>query len=561
MWGRYQGRDVSPFQRLASPRIRSLVLLGAAVVLLTGLGRTDLWLPDEPRYVQIAEEMRSWRHGAAGLVLLHLNGEPYTQKPPVYFWLAALAGAPFGRVSELAARLPSALAALGLVALTMRLGGRLLGPAAGVLGALLLLGLFDFSDNARRAGLDLPLAFLEAAALAAFWTGQRATAPPRRNVLVLHACLGLALLTKGPPGWLVPVLVMAVHLAGERRARDLGAWLRPWGLAVSLGPILAWLAACAAVAPPGWLHVAVVENVFGRVLGGVAHDRPIWFFARGLPQDLLPWSLLLPVVALAGGSILRREPDLERRRAWRLLLAWALVTLAFFSLSSGKRERYLIPSYPAWALLFADSLRWWVARAGGVPRLVAVTLAALAAAALVAAPVLVLADPLGDPFTSRALAASLIAVLLAGAVAWRRVAAPARDDGSELAVAAAAVGAIAFVFQLVVPPALDERGYSLRPLAESAAALAAPGSAIGVFRDEAAAGGIAYYGRRDVVQLADSGQVRRFLETRGDVVVAPASRLEELRAVPELELRLRFDDDDRDRDATDYVVARREPTS
>jgi hypothetical protein len=561
MWGRYQGRDVSPFQRLASPRIRSLVLLGAAVVLLTGLGRTDLWLPDEPRYVQIAEEMRSWRHGAAGLVLLHLNGEPYTQKPPLYFWLAALAGAPAGRVTEAAARLPSALAALGLVALTMRLVSRQLGAATGVLGALLLVGTFDFIDNARRAGLDLPLAFCETAALAAFWSGLGTAAPPRRNVLVLHACLGLALLAKGPPGWLVPALVMAVHLAGERRARDLGAWLRPWALAVSLGPVLAWLAACMALAPPGWLQVALIENVFGRVLGGVAHDHPIWFFAEQLPRKLLPWSLLLPVVAVAGASILRREPDLERRRAWRLLLAWAVVTLAFFSLSSGKRVRYLIPSYPAWGLLFADSLRWWVGRAGGVPRVVAASLAALAAAALVAASASVLADPLGDPSTSRALAACVLAVLMAGSLAWRRVAATARGDASELAVAAAAVGVIAFAFQLVVPPALDGRGYSLRPLAEAAASLAEPGDAIGVFRDGAAAGGIAYYGGRDVVQLSDTEQVRRFLATGGDVVVAPASRLGALSAVPELEPRLRFDDDDRDREATDYVVARRGPPS
>jgi 4-amino-4-deoxy-L-arabinose transferase-like glycosyltransferase len=308
----------------------------------------------------------------------------------------------------------------------------------------------------------------------------------------------------------------------------------------------------------------VVENVFGRVLGGVAHDRPPWFFAAGLPQDLLPWSVLLPAVACAGWSI-RREPDVERRRAWRLLLAWAFVTLVFFSLSSGKRGRYLLSSYPAWALLFADSLRWWVARAQGVPRPLAAGLGILAAAGLAGGfgLTLGLVDATGGADASRMLGVILIALLLAGAAAWRRVAATGRD-ASELAVAVSAAGAMFCAFQLVVPPALDARGYSLRTLAEAAAALADPGDAIAVFRDGAAAGGIAYYARRDVVHLEDAEQVRRFLDGGGNVVVAPASRFDALRALPALEPRLRFDDDDRDRDANDYVVASRdaaEPSS
>ena len=78
----------------------TLVLLAAALLYLPGLGATDLWAPDEPRYAQVAEELRT---GAGHRVLLHLNGEPYTQKPPLYFWLAALAGAAADRVSAQAA--------------------------------------------------------------------------------------------------------------------------------------------------------------------------------------------------------------------------------------------------------------------------------------------------------------------------------------------------------------------------------------------------------------------------------------------------------------------------
>jgi len=87
-----------------------LLIVGTGLLYLVGLDAIDLWTPDEPRYAAIAEELRSFRHGVRGLVLLHLNDEVYTQKPPLYFWLAALLGAPGGQVDEIAARLPSAMA-------------------------------------------------------------------------------------------------------------------------------------------------------------------------------------------------------------------------------------------------------------------------------------------------------------------------------------------------------------------------------------------------------------------------------------------------------------------
>ncbi len=95
------------------------VLAAAALLLLPGLGSTDLWAPDEPRYAQVAEELRSMEHGLPGLAVLHLGGEVYTQKPPLYYWLAAgLGAAGGGRVSELQARLPSALAGIASVLVT-----------------------------------------------------------------------------------------------------------------------------------------------------------------------------------------------------------------------------------------------------------------------------------------------------------------------------------------------------------------------------------------------------------------------------------------------------------
>ena len=144
------------------------MLMASALLLLPRLGSLGLWAPDEPRYAQVAEELRSFAHGPSGHFVLHLNGEVYEQKPPLYFWAAALAGAPGGRVTEGAARLPSALAGIACVALTMRLGALLLSPRASVLGGFFLLTTLEFAHLARRVQLDIVLTLFELAALYAF---------------------------------------------------------------------------------------------------------------------------------------------------------------------------------------------------------------------------------------------------------------------------------------------------------------------------------------------------------------------------------------------------------
>ena len=93
-----------------SPWLRALLVGAAALLFFAKLGALEASAPDEPRYLQISEEVRALEQGPRGLVLLHLNGEPYTQKPPLYYWLAALAGVRDAHVSELAGRIPSAAA-------------------------------------------------------------------------------------------------------------------------------------------------------------------------------------------------------------------------------------------------------------------------------------------------------------------------------------------------------------------------------------------------------------------------------------------------------------------
>lgn len=534
----------------ASFRLRVAVWLAAAVVLLSGLGRIDASAPDEPRYLQVAEELRSFEHGAQGLVLLHLNGEPYTQKPPLYYWAAALFGAPLGRVTEGAARLPSALAGIFLVALTLRFGSRLLGGTAGVLGAALLLSLFEFVHLSRRIQLDVVLAALEMVALVAFWWIDRDLAPRRRSAALLHGAMGLAVLTKGPVGFLVPTLVMVAYLALEGRLRDLRRAFPWWGLLLSVAPGLVWIGAATTLAPSGFAEEAVGTNLIGRFFAGTSHERPIYYYLYQFPVDFLPWTFLLPVVFWAARRRVFGDattPE-ETRRAWRFLLAWLGASLVFFTISSGKRGLYLLPAFPAAALLCADATARWLAGRAAPPRSLTVGAAAFAALAFAVGAEGILAGA-GAPLFLRearaealrgplliAFGCALIGVAAAGVVAWvvfRRNRAAALSFVGVLV--ATVLGVELAVFTLLYP-ALDPIT-SLRPIATAAGSLTPPDERIGLWSDEAMIGGLVYYGGRRVAPFDTPEGVRRFVAEGGRAIVVKRRKLDRVQEAVPVEIR------------------------
>ena len=246
---------------------RLALAAGAAALYLVGLGGTDLWAPDEPRYAHVAAELFALERGVEDLVLLRVNGEPYDQKPPLYFWLAALASVPSGEVREWTARLPSALAGIACVALTFALGRRLFDARVGAWGAAFLATVVDFAFLARRARLDVMLTLFTLLAALVCWRilvdGDRR----RRSVALLHLALGLGTLTKGPVVF-VMLLAAGAFLVWERRPREFLRLVPAWGFLISLGLPAAWLAGAVALGPEGFFDVAVVQNTLGRFAGG-----------------------------------------------------------------------------------------------------------------------------------------------------------------------------------------------------------------------------------------------------------------------------------------------------
>ncbi len=525
--------------RFSGRGLRALVLAAAALLLLLRLGNLDLWAPDEPRYAQIAEEVRALERGPSGLFLLSLNGEAYTQKPPLYYWLAALAGASDGRVSEADARLPSAVAGIALVALVLGFGSPLLGRATALFGAGFLATAWLFAHLGRRAQLDVLLGLFEALALVGFWRLDRGIGSRSANLVLLHACMGLGVLTKGPVGFVVPALVIVAFLAWEGRLRTIGSFFPARGLALSVLPGLAWITIATLLAPAGFLEEAVVDNLYGRFLLGTSKANPWYYFIPVFPADFLPWSLLWPVVYVIGRrQIFAVGAAEEPRRAWRFLLAWCGATFVFFSISSGKRDLYLIPCYPAAALLTGDAAIRALRSRSALPRWVGRLVGGLGVTIVAALLVIVVAQLIPNVRMPLAFVGVVAAVILAAWWSWPR--APAHLGAlGQLGVLIAAVFALELATFTLMLPALEPEK-SPQPVARAAAALAPGGEPIGLVEMQPGIGGIAYYSGRRVEDIAPAAELRTFFEKGGRVAIIRAETFERVHGEAFSEIRARF---------------------
>jgi 4-amino-4-deoxy-L-arabinose transferase-like glycosyltransferase len=318
------------------------VLMAAALLFVWNIWGYDLWAPDEHFFGEGAREMvveGRW-------IVPHVNGVINTHKPPLFFWLISLLSLPLGHVTSLTARLPSVLASLATLALVMRLGRRFAGARAGVLAGAVLASNYLFWDKARTAQIEALLCFLVLAAISAFEAFRSGDGDGRRAGLIFWLACALAVLAKGPVGVLIPLGIALITLALDRNLR---AWRR---FAPLSGPLL-FMITIAAWAVPATLFSggqysvlgALQEHFAGRVLHGMHHPQPPWYYLKVLPVQLMPWSGLVPGALLLAWR--RRTPG------DRLLLVFVLFVVLFFSISTEKRDLYLLPAYPAFALLVA----------------------------------------------------------------------------------------------------------------------------------------------------------------------------------------------------------------
>jgi 4-amino-4-deoxy-L-arabinose transferase-like glycosyltransferase len=328
------------------PFLLGLALVGL-VLLVYRLGAPGLMDPDEGRYAEIARELLA----RGDWLIPHLNHLPYLEKPPLVYWLTALGFKVFG-YTETAARLPSALSALGGMFLAYGLGRALWGPVAGVLGALVLASTAGYVALGRILTLDMTFALCLNLGIGlgylALSRGQT------RLWRWAYLALALAVLTKGPVALVLAGLAWGTWAAVSRRSwRPL---VQPWGWALVAVITLPWLVYVQCHYPE-FFRFFILEQHFGRFLTPAIHPEPLYYYVPVLLGLLLPWTWLLPWTLAAGDRW--RDPD------FRFLVIWAAVIVVFFSLSRGKLVPYILPALLPLALLVGHGLT----RLTGVGRL------------------------------------------------------------------------------------------------------------------------------------------------------------------------------------------------
>lgn len=317
-----------------------------ALVWFGTLGARSLITADEGRYAVLSLNML-W---SGDWITPRLNGVLYFEKPALQYWAGAIAYQLFG-INEFAARFWPGLASLASVAVVAFSATRLWGREAGLTAALLAGSMVWIYANGHYLTLDAGLGFFLTLALCAFILAQRDEATPaeRRHFMWLTwAAMAGAVLSKGLVGLVIPGATLVLY---SLISRDALIWRRmQWlsGLVIFLMLAAPWFIAVS-LRNPGYAEFFFIHEHFTRFLTKVhGREGAWWFFLPLLVGGLMPWTALLPAMLRQGW-----QRSAGRFQPGRVLLIWSVFVLVFFSASSSKLPSYILPMFPALALLGA----------------------------------------------------------------------------------------------------------------------------------------------------------------------------------------------------------------
>jgi 4-amino-4-deoxy-L-arabinose transferase-like glycosyltransferase len=391
--------------------MRNYLLLAAiaAPLFFFHLGHTHLWDVDEAIFSQAGKEM--FQRG--DVVVPSYNGDVFPDKPAMMYWMMISAYQVFGP-SEFAARFWSAVFGIGSVLLTYRLGTLTFSRTVGFVAGLILATSLYFNLIARAATPDSFLIFFCTLAVLLFVEGTKRSSPAQggkpqwpapgdfrpswRTYALVYAAMGLGVLTKGPIGVLLPSSVIGLFLlvmrarpsdrlaeTGWRGAsRGLVDWVSrvfsirhffrvAFSMRLLLGAVLVL-----AIAGPWYLLVDWQTDSqwtigffgthnFGRFLHPMEHHGgSMFYYVAAIALGFFPWSVLLgPTWLCLEDQMGRGRPN---RAACVLMCSWIAVWVGFFSLAGTKLPNYVMPAYPALAVLTGCFVDRWLTVPNSVSR-------------------------------------------------------------------------------------------------------------------------------------------------------------------------------------------------
>jgi 4-amino-4-deoxy-L-arabinose transferase-like glycosyltransferase len=310
-----------------------------------GLGERDLWAPVEPRYAEIARIM----FAKGEWIVPTVNGELYTDKPILYFWLVLIASKLAGEVSEWTVRLPAALAGIGFVLATYFTGRDFFSPRVGLIAAAVLATSMRVIWEARWAHIDMVLGFFFVLTI---YFGARSLLGKdgKHEILLAYVFMGLAVLAKGLIGIVLPALLLVAFALVRRDWSMIVAAKLPLGIPIFLLIVVPWFYLVNNATDGKWLADFIVVHHIQRYLDDAGHRQPFYYYLTTLPADFLPWT----VFAIPAAFAYFPYRQVKQRPIPQLFFLWFAVVFLFFSVSDTKRDLYLLPLLPTTALLVGN---------------------------------------------------------------------------------------------------------------------------------------------------------------------------------------------------------------
>lgn len=530
-----------------------LALLLGAFLFFFKLGSVPLFDWDEAVYAEVTREMLE----SGDYLTPRYNGNPFFDKPVLLYWLMALAFKLWGP-TEFAARFWSAASGMGLLAITYLFGTAVASARVGLLAILILASGMELVVLSHAALTDMLLTFFITAALYSFYQGHRKSAqaldrPVKGGwMLAGYVLMGLAVLTKGPVGMVIPIGTVMIYLLATGCFREGLSRARLFlGLGLFLLVTLPWYGAI--VKTHGWFFVEdffLEHNIrrFTGVMGG--HAGTPFYYLGILAVGFFPWSAFLPSLLwdLVPRSVAQLRTSEPQRRLVVYLLIWVGFVFLFFSLATTKLPNYIAPLFPAASLLVA---LWWDRglsespkgnRGLGLSVVLLLVLVVVLSAVLAATPFFIdwarsryatVAPYLSGPVDLGTAPVLLSLPLMAGAFifffAVRR-----RRLLAGIMILVLMMGAFSFILLTHVVPAVS--GYvqvPLKNLAVAADEQLNPEGRLVVYGIKKPS--ILFNARRKVVQIKSGAQdqLKEELEKPGRVaVISKASLMDALKALP-----------------------------